>query len=373
MKRILINASNLHVGGGVQVAASFITELYKLKKFNFSIVCSTAVYENLSDYVISDEFTSFEVVNVFGFKKLNYKDLIKFNGHDVCFTIFGPFYPSIDVKYHICGFAQAWIAYPNNEAYKKFPLVSQWKSKIKFWIQKQYFKKYDLLVVEQDHVKHALSKIGFDHKRVEVVNNCVSSLYLNPDEWLPIKGGLPKNNKPILGFIGRAYPHKNLNILIMVNDILIREYDLNLNFIFTLTDEEMASLKFDQIDNFYSVGSLSAQQCPDFYSKIDALIFPSLLECFSASPIEAMCMGTPVIASNRDFIKDICKDSAVYFDPLNPFDIAEKIVRLLSDENLKETKVNLGYSITKNLSVAEDRANNYVSIIQSKLNESHKK
>lgn len=32
MKKILINASNLHVGGGVQVAASFITELSQILK-----------------------------------------------------------------------------------------------------------------------------------------------------------------------------------------------------------------------------------------------------------------------------------------------------------------------------------------------------
>ncbi|WMO23035.1 hypothetical protein NI374_01130 [Vibrio parahaemolyticus] len=48
MKKILINASNLHVGGGVQVAVSFITELSQILKENkinadCSVIVSTSV------------------------------------------------------------------------------------------------------------------------------------------------------------------------------------------------------------------------------------------------------------------------------------------------------------------------------------------
>lgn len=367
MRSILINASNLHVGGGVQVASSFISELYKNEEFDCSIVCSSNVYENLSTLIETDKFLNFDIFDVFGFKVLNADEKKYFSGYDVCFTVFGPFYPNINVRYHICGFAQPWIAYPKNEAYSKFSKLIQFKTRIKFFIQKQYFKNYDRLVVEQEHVKRALAIVGFDDNKIEVVSNCVSSIYDNPNTNFPIGEVFPQNDNLTLGFIGRAYPHKNLSILLAVNEILVTKYGWNFNFVFTLTASEMFDLQFDKIGNFYSVGSLSAQQCPDFYSKIDALIFPSLLECFSASPIESMKMGTPIIASDRDFIKDVCADAAIYFDPLNPNDIAASIVKLFSDNNLKNKKIQIGSNIVQSLPTASDRARNYMHIIQNAL------
>ena len=50
MKKHLINASNLHVGGGVQVATSFISELLDLEDINLkdiTIICSSSVVNNL--------------------------------------------------------------------------------------------------------------------------------------------------------------------------------------------------------------------------------------------------------------------------------------------------------------------------------------
>lgn len=364
---VVINASNLHVGGGVQVAASFISELYKLQRFDFSIVCSTSVFQSLPDSLITNKFFNFHVLDIFGFQGLNVAEKKIFDGYNVCFTVFGPFYPRIKVQHHICGFAQPWIAYPNNEAYLQLSVLARWKTKLKFWFQKQYFKTYDQLVVEQNHIKNALSIIGFDQNKINVVSNCVSSIYLNHNEWLPIGEPFPDNGKAILGFLGRGYPHKNLKILTQVNDALVSIHNLNINFVFSLTNSEMSDLMFDKIGNFYSVGSLSAQQCPDFYSKIDALIFPSLLECYSASPIEAMKMGKPVIASDRDFITDVCGEAGIYFDPLDPIDIAEKIVRTFSNHSFKDEKIRIGSSLAQNLSMADDRAINYVHIIEDAL------
>ena len=47
----LINASNLHVGGGVQVASSFIYQCSLLGELcsDISVVCSNKVLDNLPD------------------------------------------------------------------------------------------------------------------------------------------------------------------------------------------------------------------------------------------------------------------------------------------------------------------------------------
>jgi glycosyltransferase involved in cell wall biosynthesis len=55
-----------------------------------------------------------------------------------------------------------------------------------------------------------------------------------------------------------------------------------------------------------------------------------------------MACGCPVIASDRTSVPEVCGEAALYCNPLSPGDIAEKILRLLSDEALRATLVRAG-------------------------------
>ncbi len=369
--KILINASNLHVGGGVQVACSFITELTSLLKVNrqaydISVLCSQKVYENLPQGFEKSVFSQFSILNIYGLNIPTFDVRKKFKGYDVCFTVFGPLYFRPKVKFHICGFAQAWIAYPNNIAYQQLSLKEYLKNKIKFKLQSIFFRQYHHLIVEQEHVKNALCRIGFNFSDISVVNNCVSSIYDNNNSWVPLIFDDSCLIESItLGFIGRAYTHKNLKILNQVNELLISKYNIKCNFLFTLNKEEMKLCGFTYNSNFHTVGEISASQCPAFYNRLDALVFPSLLECFSASPIEAIKMDTPVIASDYPFVREICGEAAFYFDPLNADDIAASIFYALTDSDLRDKKKKLAQELANNLPTAKDRAISYLNIIKN--------
>lgn len=362
--QVLINASNLHVGGGVQVAVSFISALFDLGKFDYSVVCSTVVFDNLPSNFDGKLFRKFEVVDIFGASFSCLKSEIFSDKYDVCFTVFGPFYKRLNCTIHICGFAQPWIAYPNNDAYSLLSARQKLKHKLKYAIQKIYFKRYDRLVVEQQNVKDALVSLGFNTHKITVVSNCISEVYDN-DSVLENVVFPNMMEKFTLGFIGRPYIHKNIKILKSVNDILIKDYGIKLNFLFTFTDDEMKQLDFDRVENFYSVGSLLVEQCPAFYRAIDALIFPSMLECFSASPIESMKMGKIVISSNYDFVKSVCRDAGFYFDATSEKNIAKVIHEAFSRTDLVIDKVQVGYGLVSALPTTEDRALSYISIIDS--------
>lgn len=368
--RILINATNLHVGGGVQVATSFLSELPFLirsdkSKLNISVFCSDKVYNNLPENFDKSAFDNFEIINIYGIRPKSKEIINKFSGFDVCFTIFGPLYFKPNVKVNICGFAQPWIAYPDNVAYSKLPIKERLKNKIKYEIQSLFFHRNDHLVVEQKHVKDALCKLGFKSNDVSVVSNCVSSIYENKDDWRALSlEGVHLVEDITLGFIGRAYPHKNVSILKQVNDILIDKYHMKCNFLFTFAEEEMELCGFSDYGNFHSVGEINATQCPAFYNQLDALVFPSLLECFSASPIEAMKMNTTVIASDYPFVREVCGDASFYFDPMSADDIATTIFNALSDNELRESKKLLGTQLVNGLPTAKDRAISYLNIIR---------
>lgn len=368
MCNILINASNLHSGGGVQVAASFITNLFHLKLYNYKILCSSEVLKNIN--IDTSCFSDFHVYDSFGLviSKQAIKISKSLSNVDICFTIFGPCYLWFKPKYHICGFAQPWIAYSRNDVYSKLSIKNKIILKMKYMLQKELFLRYDALVVEQSCIKENLVLNGFEEKKIKVVNNCISSVFNDKSEWQSINNihRFEKNGEIfILGYIGRSYIHKNLSILKEVNDLLLKRYGRKFLFVFTLTDKEMSELGFDKVDNFFSVGKINIFQCPSFYDLIDALIFPSLLECFSASPLESMYMGKPVIASDRDFIKDVCKNSAFYFDPLNAFDIVDKIVECMINSDLTECYVNSGKVLANNNISSFERTDEYLNLINN--------
>jgi glycosyltransferase involved in cell wall biosynthesis len=357
----LINASNLHAGGGIQVGASVIYELSKIigKSINneIHVILSTEVLNNLPVNTSFDSFSSLEEVNLYGFKH-NDKRLF---GYDIVFTIFGPLYIKTDAKYEVTGFAQAWIAYPDNLAYKNLNIKDKIKSRIIYKAKEYFFKQSNYLIVEAEHVKFALLEKGYDEKKISVVSNTISSIYDNRALWEHIQ--YSKKDRYTLGFIGRNYSHKNISRLKVVNEILHYKYNIDCEFLFTLTDVEMKENKFDILDNFKTVGSISVNQCPSFYEEIDALIFPSLLECFSVSPIEAMKMNCLVIASDLPFVRDVCKSSARYFDPLDNESIALAIYESINNDKENKRLIKNASKIVEQLPNSRDRADSYLKIL----------
>ncbi|OXX36933.1 hypothetical protein B9J90_06985 [Vibrio sp. V09_P4A23P171] len=362
MEKILVNASNLHVGGGVQVAVSFITELSHILKENpinadFSVIVSSSVKKSLSSEVIYSSFSSFKEINVRGFF-LSESVKKEFSKYDVVFTVFGPLYSSIKSTKLITGFAQPWIAYPNNLAFKRLSRLQKIKSRLYFFIKELYFKKSDVLIVEAEHVRKALQGKGY--RNIFVVSNTVSSVFFNKNLWERI--AYARSERFTLGFIGRNYEHKNLRILKSVNEMLL-DNGILCDFLFTLTPNEMKDAGFDTVKNFHTVGEISVNQCPSFYESIDAVIFPSLLECFSVTPIEAMVMNKLLIASNLPFVKDVCKDSANYFDPDDIVSIFNAIKGVIDNTENNESRINSAREIVGYIPSAKARAQSYLDIL----------
>ncbi len=69
-----------------------------------------------------------------------------------------------------------------------------------------------------------------------------------------------------------------------------------------------------------------------FYQGAECFVLPSLYEGFGLPVLEAMSYGCPVIISNSSSLPEAGGGAALYVDPLNVQDIADKIELLLSTE-----------------------------------------
>jgi glycosyltransferase involved in cell wall biosynthesis len=65
-----------------------------------------------------------------------------------------------------------------------------------------------------------------------------------------------------------------------------------------------------------------------------AVVFPSLYEGFGLPVLEAMQLGTPVIASKTSSLPEVAGDAAILVDPYRTNDIAQAMRRLDSDDDL---------------------------------------
>jgi len=136
--------------------------------------------------------------------------------------------------------------------------------------------------------------------------------------------------KPYLLYIGNDYLHKNLERLKSALEILKKQgLDYELVLITEFVSEQ-------ELDNLYKNASL--------------FVFPSLYEGFGLPPLEAMKRGVPVVSSNATCLPEILGDAALYFNPLDIDDIAEKIKKVLADNNLREQLIQKGLAQVKKYS-----------------------
>ncbi|WP_347255934.1 glycosyltransferase family 4 protein [Brachymonas denitrificans] len=369
--RILINCSNLHNGGGVAVATSVVDCLSRMdhRGFSISVLLSTPVSSNLHELGTNfSVFASCQTRDFYGISALWKKLDSHFKGFDLVFTVFGPAYYAHKNTRHLFGFAQPNIVYPENASASRLPTIARWRSRLKFELQACFFARADELVVELEHVRKGLSQRRlFKNKPIHVVYSSVHTVFNEPSLWAPVR--LPeKSGRLRLGIISRNYPHKNLAVLAEVKDILLHKHGLDVDMFVTFLPDEWNSCDQYFRDRIINVGGLSLSQCPTFYAAMDGVVFPSLLECFSAVPIETMRVGRPLFASNLSFIRDVCEEHCQYFNPLDPNDIAQVIFKYYSKPAAERQHLCDKARIhVQRYPGPEQRASNYLDVIQKAL------
>jgi glycosyltransferase involved in cell wall biosynthesis len=103
------------------------------------------------------------------------------------------------------------------------------------------------------------------------------------------------------------------------------------------TNPKIFSSSNDSLPNSVKyIGYVTDEELKALYEGAIGFVYPSFYEGFGLPPLEAMACGCPVIVSNVASLPEVCGDAALYVDPYNPEDIAEKIKLLLSNNKLRE-------------------------------------
>ena len=367
---VLINCSNLQGGGGVSVATSFLEYLscQNLIDLKITLLLSSKVYNNLQSLDVNlDVFEEIIVEDIFGWKSVftNYRKYSK--SMRLMFTVFGPIYILKKDFIHISGIAQPYIIYPKNAYVSTLRGIKRLKVKLNTIIKTFFVLNNESIIVERKEIQERIKK-NYLLKNLEVftVSSTIHSIYREKKRWGQLK--IKKDPKKInLGLISRNYPHKNLEILAKVKEDLLNIFNIDSNLFVTLSYDE-----WNQTSTFFrnsstNLGTLLLDQCPCFFSQMDAIVMPTLLESFSSIPLETMIMSKPFFGSNLDFMRDVCGEHCIYIDPLDSKDISYKIYKFFElsefdkDQWLKNAK-----RYVNQLSNAKERCLKYLEIIRLK-------
>ncbi|MDO4722841.1 glycosyltransferase [Porphyromonas circumdentaria] len=366
--RILINASNLKAGGGLQVADSFLSLLKGFSRHNFFVILSSQLeylqvllssYPNVNIFVYNSNIT---IASVLRGKNECLDKLVDEYKIEIVFSIFGPpiWRPKVP---HVVGFARPQLIYRDSPFFCRMNWIKRYKSLVVEYIKLYNFKICsDTFIVETKDVEDRVTKLFADISVYTVTNN-INQVFLDRNQW-----DRTIALAPFVGFtlltISANHQHKNLQIIPEVIHQL-REMVPNFSFRFVVTlKEEELPLPREYKSNVVFLGRVSVHQCPFLYEQADVMFLPTLLECFSASYPEAMHMKCPILTSDLPFARGLCGEAAVYFNPLNPKDIAEKIITIAHNPNQCLSLIARGEERIKSFDSFRSRAEKYIRIIE---------
>jgi glycosyltransferase involved in cell wall biosynthesis len=103
-----------------------------------------------------------------------------------------------------------------------------------------------------------------------------------------------------------------------------------------------AELKMRGAANYNLLLGLDDVALARAYAGATVFAFPSLREGFGLPPVEAMTMGTPVVASSAEPMPEVLGDAALFFPPESPESLARSLAQILNDPNEQLRRSELG-------------------------------
>ncbi len=148
---------------------------------------------------------------------------------------------------------------------------------------------------------------------------------------------LAPDTRYIMG-LSTIEPRKNFEGLILAWQRVRRECDPNLKLVIVgrpgwRYDNVLAAMRPHVLDGgLLHLQDLTVAETRALYARAACFVSPSYAEGFGYPPLEALQCGTPPVLSDIAAHRWVCGDAALYCDPYDPDDIADKIRRLVAGD-----------------------------------------
>jgi glycosyltransferase involved in cell wall biosynthesis len=161
-------------------------------------------------------------------------------------------------------------------------------------------------------------------------------------------------DRPFIFSVGTLEPRKNYSRLIQAYATVQAHERLPHQLVIAGGQGWLYQSIFDTVQqlglqaNVRFLGYVDETDLPTLYSLADAFAFPSRYEGFGIPVIEAMACGTPVVTANNSSLPEAAGDAALLVAAEDVDGLAQAIGRLLTDEVLRTTLRQRGFSQAAN-------------------------
>jgi len=100
-------------------------------------------------------------------------------------------------------------------------------------------------------------------------------------------------------------------------------------------------------NDIFFTGHFPTKNLPELYAGADFVVYPSMYEGFGMGAVEAMACGVPVLCARAASLPETAEHAALYFDPLNAEDMADRMVTVSTNREIYNECRRLGLERAK--------------------------
>ncbi|MDZ4793092.1 MAG: glycosyltransferase family 1 protein [Bacteroidota bacterium] len=188
--------------------------------------------------------------------------------------------------------------------------------------------------------------------KIDVVGNGVKEIFqpVNAEEKAQAKNKYTEGREYFI-YTGAIHPRKNLLNLLKAFSVFKKRQQTNMKLVLTgrlawkyeSFAESLKSYKYR--NDVVLTGYVEDHALHQLIGSAYGMIYPSLFEGFGVPVLEAMRCDVPVITSAGSAMQEIAKDAALYADAGSYTGIADKMMLLYKDENMRKELIVKGRAV----------------------------
>jgi glycosyltransferase involved in cell wall biosynthesis len=236
-------------------------------------------------------------------------------------------------------------------AFKHYPnhIAQNQLAYYKYFTQKFIDKSKHIVTLSCFSKKDIESSYNVEHNKIGVVHSAARPIFkpLDYNEIEQVKDGYADGRAYFL-FVGGFHPRKNLMNVLKAFSLFKKWQRSNMKLLIAGAvavqyDDILIKLKtYKYKDDIVLLDYVDETQLARITAATYCVLYPSFFEGLSVPIIEAMQCAVPIITSNNSSMPEIGGNAALYVNPDEPNDLAEKMQLIYKDENLRSKLIEKG-------------------------------
>jgi len=357
--KILIDALSAREGGGITYFRSLVPPLARISAHNEYTILLSPLYQqelirSLPDgvHVAPVDLDAGDSLGRVWFQQVAIRQLIRSEGFDLLFSISetGTIHPPCA---HVVLARNLKIYAPLSS----FPSAVRRRELLTFRLTREPIAYLScrsasrVVFVSQYFRDHVVRHLQLNPARTSVVYHGVSPQFcVRVSQTAADNGSDSSRQGSYILCVSSITSHKNIDNLIRAFAILKTRNSKAIELVLAGTTAEKTyyqeliglTRSLGVSAHVHFLGRVEHGELPALYAGARAFVFPSRLESFGQPLVEAMASGVPVASAWLPACREICGDAALYFDPNDIADMADRLTTLLESGSVRERLVTTG-------------------------------